>query len=492
MKINRRSLLLSAAALPFSVAHSAGAQTSKINNMRSESDKTKYLNSDERATATDMVLDGIGQRRFEELPAAITHESKRALINWFGCTLGAARSDPVGLAAQTVAAGMTPVYGMQTLTSATDAAFLTCLSSAVYAFDDTHVPTITHPTGPVASALLALAHNGHKISGKDFLTALTAGLEVSCKLANALTRYAPKPNFGLYLTGITGPVGAAAAGAMVLRANRAVTGWAIGLAATQAAGLRATHGAMSGMVVPAFAARDGLHAALLAQAGFTCTADVISGKRGLIAAYAPGADWRAAFASLGTDFEIERVSYKPYPCGVVIHPLLNVLSRAALPTMTNNQVQEVQVQVSSKTKTLVDDPQPKDMFAAIVSAQHWIALSILGLPLGIDGLQQKQIDDPEIRAMRQKIALVADDMLEVTDCVITIKHAEQQQQVLRASKEDQAEMSLSDSALQEKYLNQGRNAMDETSLKKLLALILDIEQSNDIGRDIAAIVQPVQ
>jgi len=491
MKLKRRSLLLSAAVLPFSGSYPAVAQVSNINRTRSQAGGKKRGKSDTDWTATGMILDAIEQRRFERVPVAITDESKRALINWFGCALGAAQSDPMTRAAQTVASGTVPIYGTTHNASAKDAAFLTCLSSAVYAFDDTHVPTITHPTGPVASVLLALAHSGHKMSGQQFLSALIAGIELSCKLANALTRYAPEPNFGLYLTGITGPIGAAAAGAMALGSDRTAAGWAIGLAATQAAGLRATHGAMSGMVVPAFAASAGLQSTLLARAGFTSTAEVISGKRGLIAAYAPGADWHAAFASIGKEFEISSVSYKPYPCGVVIHPLLNVLERAALSDLTSAQIQGIEVLVSPRTKALVDNSTPKDMFAAIVSAQHWIALSILGRSLGVTGLQQNQIDDPEVKTIRQKIKLVSDDALDVTDCIITLKTQGQLQVVLRGGKVDQADMTLSDAALQEKYMSQGREVMDQTRLENLLALLLELEQSSDVGRDIGAIFQPI-
>jgi 2-methylcitrate dehydratase PrpD len=435
-------------------------------------------------TATGMMLDAIEEGRFTQTPANIAHEAKRALVNWFGCALGAAQSDPVRRAAQTATQGRVPLYGSDRRVTPSDATFLNCLSSAVYAFDDTHVSTITHPTGPVASALLAVAHNGHKISGRRFLESLTAGIELSCSLANALIVYAPKPNFGLYLTGITGPIGAAVASAMALQLDRKATGWAIGLAATQAAGLRDTHGAMSGMVVPAFAARSGLQAAQLGLSGFTCTDDVISGKRGLLAAYAPGADWKTAFSNLGTVFELQRVAYKPYPCGVVIHPLLNTIRAAKLPAYTNAQLQSVEVRINGKTKALVDNPAPKDIFPAIVSAQHWIALALLGAPLGITGLAQGQIDAPEVAALRHKIKLVADNSLPVTDCVITLTLTGEPPKILDGRNAGSANMSLSDKALTEKYLLQGRTVLDEARVQKLLTLLLGIEQSEDVGRDI--------
>ncbi|CAM3778014.1 MmgE/PrpD family protein [Castellaniella denitrificans] len=480
MNIHRRTMLLAAGALPLAGTLARAGTVSK--DAAAVPAGTRPAGS-----ATGMMLDALDSGHFAAPPDKITHEAKRALINWFGCALGASQSDALRRAAESASPGSVPVYGTDLHKAPIDAAFLNCLSSAVYAFDDTHVPTITHPTGPVAAAILSVAQSGHPVSGPRVMEALIAGLELSCALANAFILHSAAPNFGLYLTGVTGPIGAAVAGAVALDLDRQATGWAIGHAATQAAGLRATHGAMSGMVVPAFAARDGLHAALLAQSGFTSTDEVLSGKRGLFAAYTPDADWAAAFAKLGEVYELERVSYKPYPCGVVIHPLLNTIRKSKLKPLTEGDVERVEVRVNGKTRALVDNPAPKDIFPAIVSGQHWIALALLGESLGIEGLYQEIIDKPAVAALRRKITLVTDDSLPVTDCVITIHVRGKPPIVLDGRGADASNISLSDEVLVQKYLDQGKLVLQDDRLHDLLDLIMKIEQSADFGQDLGRI-----
>ena len=485
MTLDRRTFLIAAAVMPLgsALANDTAQQISRAIRVPSGDAPT----SASTASATEVILDAMADR-FTQLSPQISHEAKRSLINWFGCALGAAQSDPVRRAGESASQGQTPVYGSPQRVSAPDAAFLNCLSSAVYAFDDTHVPTIIHPTGPVASTLLALAQNGHKISGRRFLESLVAGIEIQCAMANAFIFHTPNPNYGLYLTGITGPIGAAAAAAMALQADRKTSRWAIGLAATQAAGLRDTHGAMSGMVVPAFAARNGLQAAQLALAGFSSSDEVISGKRGLLSAYSSDTNWQPALSNLGIEFELKRVSYKPYPCGVVIHPLLNTVLAANRPPLSNQDIKGVEVRVSERTKSLVDNPAPTDIFPAIVSAQHWLALALTGQSLGIAGLSQAQIDNPEISALRHKIRLVSDKSLKVTDAVITVTLTDQTTAVLDGRNASTEDISLTDEALFKKYFEQGRITLTEDRLQSLLTLILGMEHSEDFGRDLAVIL----
>lgn len=484
MTLDRRTFLYAAAVLPLgtALASNMGDQTSAKVRMPPGSNATPASQS----SATEVILDAMAER-FTKLSPPISHEAKRSLINWFGCALGAAASDPVLRAGTSATQGLAPVYGSPQRVSAPDAAFLNCLSSAVYAFDDTHVPTIIHPTGPVASTLLALAQSGHKISGQRFLESLVAGIEIQCAMANAFIFYSPNPNYGLYLTGITGPIGAAAAAAMALQADRKTSRWAIGLAATQAAGLRDTHGAMSGMVVPAFAARNGLQAAQLAMAGFSSSDEVISGKRGLLAAYSSETNWQPALSKLGVEFELKRVSYKPYPCGVVIHPLLNTVLAAKRPPLSNQNIKGVEVRVSERTKSLVDNPAPTDIFPAIISAQHWMALALTGQSLGVAGLSQAQIDNPDIKALRHKIRLVSDKSLDVTGTVITVTLMDQTTAVLDGRNASTEDISLTDEALFKKYFEQGRMTLTEDRLQSLLTLILSMEHSQDFGRDLAVI-----
>src|SRR5262249_2266408 len=153
---------------------------------------------------------------------------------------------------------------------------INCLSSAAHAYDDTHLATVTHPTGPVVSALLALSET-HPLAGEDFLAALMVGMEIECRLSTIIAAPGTGSRGGWYITGVTGGIGAAAALARALRLDRRTTVSALGLAAAQSCGVRGTHGAMACAYVPAIAAQAGFTAAMMARAGFDCGAAAVTG-----------------------------------------------------------------------------------------------------------------------------------------------------------------------------------------------------------------------
>src|SRR5262249_8753259 len=127
-----------------------------------------------------MIADYVLAASFGDLSPQVQTESVRTVVNWVGCALGGAPTETVDAAIRGVQAyssgGRCRVVGRRERLDAAGAALVNCVSSSAYAFDDTHLKTITHPTGPVISALLALAET-RKISGEDFLTALMLGME---------------------------------------------------------------------------------------------------------------------------------------------------------------------------------------------------------------------------------------------------------------------------------------------------------------------------
>ncbi|MBK9609762.1 MAG: MmgE/PrpD family protein [Betaproteobacteria bacterium] len=140
---------------------------------------------------------------------------------------------------------------------------------------------MTYPTGPVAAALFAFCEK-QAVSGEDFVTALALGIEIECRMSNVLLLPPARANLGLFVTGITGPIGAAAALGNLLRLDEQRMRWALGLAAAQAAGFRATHGAMAAFFIPAHAARNGVSAAMLAAGGLSCTDNALEAPKGFV------------------------------------------------------------------------------------------------------------------------------------------------------------------------------------------------------------------
>lgn len=351
--------------------------------------------------------------RFEALPEAVQRESSRAFLNWMGCVLGGCQEPAVKVSvlADGVmgAQGPATVVGHAHKADWASAAFINCLSSSILAFDDTHLSTVTHPTGPVAAALLACAQT-RAVTGTEFANALVLGIEIQCRMSKLLLHPPATSHLGFYITGLTAPMGVAAAVGRVLQLDVDRMAWALGLAASQAAGFRSTHGSMAGGFVPAHAARCGVSAAVLASQGFTCTPTSLEAARGFLDVFSVGVEPDHALAGYGEHFEMLANAYKPYPCGIVVHPAIDA-SLALAGQCAGRTVQRVQVHVHPLGVSLADRPQPVDGFEAMVSLQHWVAAALVTQQAGLTQARQACIDGPAIRAVRDSVQLQGDASL---------------------------------------------------------------------------------
>ncbi|MGH7088591.1 MAG: MmgE/PrpD family protein, partial [Stellaceae bacterium] len=169
--------------------------------------------------------------RFDDWPAAVRHETVRALVNWIGCPIWGSRDVSV----ESTLTALNPLSGPRTaaLLGRADrldplkAALVNATASAIADFDDTHLASVVHPTGPPAAALLALVEE-RRASGVQFLEALAIGIEIECRIARALAATA---STGWYMTGVVGGIGAAAAAGRLLGLGKAPMVAALGLAA---------------------------------------------------------------------------------------------------------------------------------------------------------------------------------------------------------------------------------------------------------------------
>src|SRR5512144_2127651 len=274
--------------------------------------------------ATRILADFVAGHASQGWSDAIEREAHRTLLNYFGCAIGASRH-PTVEAALAAALELAPspqatLYGRVERVDIGSAALVNGVASHTFDFDDTHLKTIIHPAGPVASAALALAEHAGA-SGRQVLDALVVGADVACRVGNAI--YPDHYDRGWHITGSTGMLGAAAACARILGLDASATTMALGLAASQPVGVREQFGTMAKPFHPGAAARAGLTAALFARHGFTASARALEAPRGLLPTYSDKCDWRAITDGLGERFELAFNTYKPFACGIVIHPSID-------------------------------------------------------------------------------------------------------------------------------------------------------------------------
>ena len=365
---------------------------------------------------TQRMAEFAGTLMWDALPDRVRTEGVRAWTNWVACALGGSATSAMDAAVQGMLAmesgSSVRVLGRAQRFGVADAALLGALASTSQTYDDTHLATTTHPTGPIASALLAVAdklsQEGRPVSGARMLRALIAGMELECRMSCAILDNGASR--GWFITGLSGGIGAAVAVGMVLGLTGEQLVDAIGLAATHAGGMRATHGSMAMTYVPGMAARAGVASAYFAQAGFTCSAISIDGKNGLLQVLGNGSDPTLITQGLGDRFEMMDNTYKPYPCGIVIHPALDAcLYLVKAHGLSHADIAQIDMRVNPNTLALTWRKLPVNVFEAQVSLFHWVAAAFVHGAIGIAQGEPDCVWDPRVRDLQEHAWAMADD-----------------------------------------------------------------------------------
>lgn len=426
-----------------------------------------------------------------QAPAPIRDEVRRAAFNWLGCAVGGSRREAVTIALKGVKAISGPpqacVLGNLAMLDCSNAAFVNCIASSVDAFDDTDATMMLHPTSPVAAAALAVAELVGA-SGAAFLDALLVGMEIEYRLCATLARPPARPRIGFYLSGLTGCVGAAAASARLLGLDQERTIGALTVAATGAAGFQEALSSMCCPFVPANASRNGVFAALLAREGYHGSRSTFEGTRGFVRVFSKEPDLAAAVEGLGSNFLLETITYKPYPCGIVIHPALDAcLAVLADPAFSPGQVESIKLTVNPLTVTLTGHrPAPADSLEAQVSAHHWVAATLVNGHGGIQNCEPASFADPRIAQLRQRVQLAPDDRIRRDEVIaefrlrggaVLSRHIEH----CRGS----ISRPMTDEDLKSKFLSYGAPILAGPALQHLVAVAWEIgavENMRDLSR----------
>jgi 2-methylcitrate dehydratase PrpD len=355
-------------------------------------------------------------------PAAVEREAHRTFMNWLGCATGAANHPTVAAALAAVQelapSPQATLLGRRERVDMASAALLNGIASHTFDFDDTHLKTIIHPAGPVASAALALAeHTG--ASGRQLVDALVLGIDVACRVGNMI--YPDHYDRGWHITGSTGMLGAAAACARLLGLDVERTTMALGIAASQPVGVREQFGSMTKPFHPGGAARAGLTSALLAKHGFTSSTRAIEAPRGLAQTYSAKCAWHEVTDELGTRFEISFNTYKPYACGIVVHPAIDGCSQLrANHGLRAEDVERVDLRVHSLVLELTGKKAPRTGLEAKFSVYHGCAMGLMHGRAGEAEYADAIVSRPDVVALRGRVHAVVDDGIDEASADVTV------------------------------------------------------------------------
>lgn len=385
-------------------------------------------------------------------------------------------------------------------TDAQHAALLNGIASHVHDYDDTHLDTIIHPTGPVASALLAVAEWKGGFSGTEFLLALTAGIEAECKVGLAV--WPEHYDVGWHITSTAGSIGAAVAVSKLLSLSTTQTAHAIGLAATQVVGLREMFGSHTKSFHPGRAAQNGLMAAVLAKGGYTSSEQTLEAKRGwanVVGVTKCGLDkslekwigYGSQTEGVGLPtlnragrWEILRNSFKPFPCGIVIHPIIDgcakLHARMSQDKLAAKDIKSVELKVHPLVLELTGKRTPSDGLEAKFSCYHGAAIGLIygkGTP---KQYEDTVVQDSLVIGVRDKVNATADSTLaaDEADIVLTMEDGTILTQHIHHAV-GSTEVPLTNEMLEEKFRDQCASVLDER-LDEVSAALWNIEDAKDI------------
>ena len=356
------------------------------------------------AGATQTLARYVVDAKFADIPDGVRHEARRALLNWLGCAIGTAQHETLEKALAAVApfagAPQAALLGRSERLDILNAAFLNGISSHVLDFDDTHEQAV-HPSAPVYPALLALGE-WRRVAGADFLHAFILGVEVECRVA--LSVVPQHYDVGWHVTGTAGVFGAAAAAGKLLGLNAQQMTWALGIAATQSSGLREMFGSMCKSFHPGAAARNGLSAALLAAQDFDSSLRGIEAPRG-----STHFDPAIITEGLGEHFELSRNMYKPYPCGLVVHAVIDgCIELKSMHGLHPADIERVDLRVNPMVLELTGKKAPGTGLEGKFSVYHAAAVGLIFGRANESEYADAVVRDPAVIAIRDRVSAVAD------------------------------------------------------------------------------------
>jgi 2-methylcitrate dehydratase PrpD len=444
-------------------------------------------------TLTKTLCGHLAAAQFGDLTAAAIGEARRGVLDWIGCALAGSGHKTITtlLAVLQDVSGrpQATVFGRELRLGLLDAPLANGQMGHVLDYDDTHMGgVVLHTSSPVLAALFALAERS-TVSGADFMLAYAVGFEAGVRSG----RSAPGHHKGgWHLTGTLGTMAAGAACGKLIKLDRQRLTYALGIAATQAAGMQQNRGTMCKSFHAGKAAANGVLAALLAERGFDSTQEIIEGNKGFCRIYSDVAEPEQLIAGLGQGLGqrwlIESNGHKPYACGVVLHPLLDaVIAIRNRDAIDPAAVSEISLRVHPLVLSITGVVEPSTGLQSKFSTLHSAAVALIDGAAGVAQYSDAKATDPAVAALRRKVKAAADDTLRKDEAYAAITAGGRRHEIHVAHASGTADNPMSDAAIEAKFLANAVPVIGRERAERVRAFVLSLEQQPDI-RDLVALL----
>ena len=392
--------------------------------LRQDSDGSQRRFEKNPVGITQEIANYVVRTRYSDIPRDVLQLARGCILDGIGVAL-AGSTDECSRIVQRQIRQMgggkeSSVLGTPFLAPATKAALANGVAGHAMDYDDTQLSTskeavyglLTHPTTPVLAATLAIGEK-QKINGADFVLAYILGVEVECRIADAIN---PRHyQSGFHSTATMGGLGAAMAVGKILRLNEGPLLTTLGISASMASGLRENFGTMTKPLHAGRAAENGITAALLARDGFTAAANILEAGRGFFNAMAGGYEESKIKDRLGSPYFMKQpgISIKPYPSGSLSHPAQDlILDLVREHDLKAEDIEHIDVGTNSNVPNALIYPMPRTALEGKFSIPFCMAIAVIERKAGIAQFRDRKVRDKKVVELMKRVTLYVDDELE--------------------------------------------------------------------------------
>ncbi|RFU27219.1 hypothetical protein B7463_g9108, partial [Scytalidium lignicola] len=380
---------------------------------------------------------------YNDLPPEVITHAKASILNALGCALGSANADPhrkafAALVLEEDNNAAASILGHSERTDINTAAFLNGIAITTADYDDTHLRTVIHPSGAALAAILSCGES-RRVSGQEVILAFVTAVEVQCAVGNTISpsHYTD----GWHITGTTGTFGAAAGIAKLLHLPPQQFAAALGHAASMASGIRAMFGTDTKTLHMGRGAQNGILAATLARHDFSSCPAPIEAWAHLVSSTVDSS--LLSERARGGLWQILKNTFKPYPCGIVIHPLIDgclkmysflhsdnqrdscdvrVATKQEQQKITVDNISSIRVVVNPQCVRLCNNRHPRSGLETIFSLYHGCAVALLyGRAGPAEFSDSVAKDDPDVARIRELIVVETDEGIRDDEAMLYFK-----------------------------------------------------------------------
>jgi 2-methylcitrate dehydratase PrpD len=423
--------------------------------------------------------------RYAALPREIRLLACQCLLDWLAVTLAGSREKLAQiLLAEAEEQGGKPaatLIGHRRRAPTQQAALVNGAASHALDYDDVNLTMGGHPSVPILPALLALGE-ARGASGAQLIAAFVAGYEIACR-AGALVspgHYAR----GFHNTATVGTLASAAACANLLGLDAEATATALGIAATQAAGLKSMFGTMCKPLHAGTAARNGMVAATLAARGFSSRADALECAQGFAQTQSPDFRQDAALADPMGGWHLRNNLFKYHAACYLTHAPMECAHRLRREHgIEPAQVRAVTLRVDSGASKVCHITAPRTGLEAKFSLRLTTALALAGLDTAsLDTYSDRNAADPVLVALRDKVTVEFEPNWPHTlaELAVTLSDG----RVVKARHDSgvpAADLDAQSSRLEAKFMSLASAVLGKPQAEQLLGAVADLNEMASIA-----------